>query len=98
MFKPGLIAIAQRTGAVLFPVHVRARWCWRAPTWDHPIVPLPGTRIIFRFGEGTRVPAELSRGVFEQQRKELEASYREESARLEATLGRSSESVVTHPD
>ncbi len=83
--KPGLLALAQRSGALLVPVYVSAAWCWRAPSWDRMLVPFPGSRVCLRIGEGVRIGADLAPDSLEGLRKQLEERYRTETRRLEAS-------------
>ena len=89
-FKPGVVAIAQRSGAALFSFHVHADWCWRAPTWDAAMLPLPGSRVLFRFGEARSVPADLARQQFDDLLEELEEDY----AAVSAGLGRPDKRIM----
>ena len=85
MIKPGLLMLAQRSGARLVPVHLVADWSWQAPSWDRMLVPFPGSRVRLRFGEGVRVGADLAPDALEGLRKQLEERYRAETRRLEAS-------------
>lgn len=85
VFKPGLLAIAQRSAALLVPIHVSASRAWRAASWDRMLVPLPGSRVRFRIGEGVRVAEDLAPEALERLRVELEERYRAETKRLDAS-------------
>lgn len=56
--KPGFLAAAQRTGALVYPMHAAARWGRRLTSWDRFLLPYPGARVDvavgapFRVGEG----------------------------------------------
>jgi lysophospholipid acyltransferase (LPLAT)-like uncharacterized protein len=43
--KPGFLAAAQRTGALVFPMHASARWARRLDSWDRFLLPYPGARV-----------------------------------------------------
>jgi hypothetical protein len=43
--KPGFLAAAQRTGAMIFPMHASARWARRLDSWDRFLLPYPGARV-----------------------------------------------------
>lgn len=51
VLKPGFLAAAQRTGALVVPVHAAARWARRLGSWDRFLVPLPFARVRIAFGE-----------------------------------------------
>lgn len=44
-FKAGFLRAAQRTGALVVPMHAEARWARRLRSWDRFLLPLPGARI-----------------------------------------------------
>lgn len=50
VLKPGFLAAAQRTGALVVPVHAAARWARRLRSWDRFLVPLPLSRVRIAFG------------------------------------------------
>jgi lysophospholipid acyltransferase (LPLAT)-like uncharacterized protein len=56
--KPGFLAAAQRTGALVVPVHADARFARRLRSWDRFLLPLPGARIRVVFG----APFEVASG------------------------------------
>jgi lysophospholipid acyltransferase (LPLAT)-like uncharacterized protein len=49
--KPGVVAAAERGGAVIVPVHAEARPAWRAKSWDRFLVPPPFARVRLAYGE-----------------------------------------------
>jgi len=71
---PGAILLAQRTGAVLAPVHARFSWCFRLKTWDGFIIPLPFSTVSVTVDEMIPVPPELSDEEFEALRSRLETT------------------------
>lgn len=56
--KPGVVAAAQRGGAVIVPVHARADRAWRLDSWDRFLIPKPGARVTVTYGR----PFEVSPG------------------------------------
>jgi len=42
---PGVIFLAQKTGAPILPVHARYHHAWRLKTWDAFAIPLPFSRV-----------------------------------------------------
>ena len=42
---PGVIFLAQKTGAPILPVHARYHHAWRLKTWDAFSIPLPFSRV-----------------------------------------------------
>ncbi len=70
--KPGVIALARRTGAWIVPVSVNYSHATELRTWDALPIPWPFSAATIRYGEPFHVPAG--------------ASEAEEGARLEALM------------
>jgi lysophospholipid acyltransferase (LPLAT)-like uncharacterized protein len=49
--KPGVVAAAERGGALILPVHAESRPAWRAGSWDRFLVPPPFARVRLAYGE-----------------------------------------------
>jgi lysophospholipid acyltransferase (LPLAT)-like uncharacterized protein len=71
--KPGLVLMAQRSGAVLVPTVYSTRWKWCAPSWDRLQIPLPFARIVRRHLPPRCVPANLAPEEAEALRRDLHA-------------------------
>jgi hypothetical protein len=84
--KPGLVLMAQRSGAVLIPVLYATRHKWVAGSWDRMQVPLPFGRVVGRFLAPRDVPRELTAEAAETLRREIEQDLAREEARLEAEV------------
>ena len=69
---PGVILLAQNTGAVIIPAHASFSRCFRMKTWDGFIIPLPFSTISVTMDETITIPNHLSEEEFEQARKNLE--------------------------
>ena len=54
--KPGVIALAKRTGAAIVPVCVAFDRAWHLKTWDRMPIPMPFASCTVRFGEPLEVP------------------------------------------
>jgi lysophospholipid acyltransferase (LPLAT)-like uncharacterized protein len=61
---PGLLKLAQLTGAGLMPVHVHYESAWEFPTWDRFLVPKPFSKVHITLGAVRHVPRKLSEGEF----------------------------------
>ena len=73
--KPGLVKVAQLTGAPIFPFSVEFSRRWRLRTWDGFMIPQPFARVTLRIGEPLRVPAgATSDAAFEEERLRCEAA------------------------
>jgi lysophospholipid acyltransferase (LPLAT)-like uncharacterized protein len=80
--KPGLIRMAQISGAVILPVIVSAEKAWVTGSWDRFLVPKPFSRVKLRWGRPFRVPRDMDQEAFETLRKDVETrlaqGYRED--------------------
>ncbi len=83
--KPGLILMAQRSGAAIIPVlyGVDRKWVVRK-SWDRMQIPKPFGRVIARHLPPRDVPRDLSPEAAEALRRELERELAREEARIEA--------------
>ena len=73
IIKPGLISLAQRTGAVICPLYISYEHPWIFDSWDRFMVPKPFSRVLLRFEKDlTPVPSELDTRQFEQILKQIE--------------------------
>jgi lysophospholipid acyltransferase (LPLAT)-like uncharacterized protein len=48
--KPGVVAAAQRGGALIVPLHAEADRAWRLHSWDRFMVPKPFARVWITYG------------------------------------------------
>ena len=70
--QPGIIKIAEATGAPIIPVHAKFSAAWRLRSWDRFVVPKPFSRVRVIFDAALAVPAGLGEDDFETQRVALE--------------------------
>ncbi|MEP7227079.1 MAG: lysophospholipid acyltransferase family protein [Gemmatimonadales bacterium] len=56
--KPGVVAAAQRGGAVIVPIHAEADRAWRLHSWDRFMIPKPLARVRITYGR----PFEVAEG------------------------------------
>jgi hypothetical protein len=84
--KPGLLMMAQRSGATLFPAVYAARWSWRPHSWDRQLIPFPFSLAAARYLPPRCVPANLDAASVETLRLELEREVLQAGAELEARL------------
>ena len=69
---PGIILLAQTTGARILPAHASFSRCVRMKTWDGFIIPLPFSKVSVTIDEALAIPGELTGEEFEEKRKNLE--------------------------
>lgn len=81
----GVMLMAQKSGALLVPVGIVARPCWRIEkSWDRYMVPMPFGRGLMVFGDGIAVPADANEEAVE----EIRVRFEQEIHRLEAEAER----------
>ena len=69
---PGVILLAQATGATIVPARASFSRCFRMKTWDGFIIPLPFSTISVTMGEQIKIPNSPDEKEFERARKNLE--------------------------
>lgn len=81
IIKPGLISLAQQSGAAVLPVYVSYEKPFIFNSWDRFMIPKPFSRVLVRMGKISRIPEELDAAGFERYRsdieKEMRAGYRD---------------------
>ncbi|WP_372683410.1 lysophospholipid acyltransferase family protein [Desulfosarcina sp.] len=75
--KPGLITIAQFSGAPILPVVTSAERRWVFSSWDRFMVPKPFSRVFIRFTPPFHVPRRLDPEAFEALRQDVEKQIKE---------------------
>lgn len=70
--QPGVIKIAQTSGAEIIPIHIRYSSAWRLKTWDKFVLPKPFSRVHVVFAEPHKISKGISEEAFEQARANLE--------------------------
>lgn len=68
---PGIIFLAQKTGAAVRPMNMEYSKCWRLPSWDKFIVPRPFSKIRVIFGKPHQVALTTTEEEFERERQRL---------------------------
>jgi len=77
VIKPGLLTIAQFSGAPILPVIASAQRRWIFNSWDRFMVPKPFSKIIVRFTPPIDVPRRLDPDAFEALRQDVEKQIKE---------------------
>lgn len=78
--KPGILTLAQRSGAPLIPVSAGADRAWRLDSWDRFLVPKPFSRVRIVVGEPLGVPAQVAGEELERFAAELQRRMDEVTA------------------
>lgn len=87
--QPGIMMMAQRSGALLVPVGVSARWRWLAPAWDKYMIPLPFSKAIMIYGDPIRLAEDATEADVEVARLQLERQLHELEELAERRMGHS---------
>jgi lysophospholipid acyltransferase (LPLAT)-like uncharacterized protein len=87
LVKPGLMALAQVTGAPIFPVIISAEKAWVMKSWDHFLVPKPFSTVTIRWAEPFPVPRGTRPEQLEVLRKEVESLLIEAHAKADLQSG-----------
>jgi lysophospholipid acyltransferase (LPLAT)-like uncharacterized protein len=69
---PGIIFLAQKTGAPVVPLNMEYSSCWRIKSWDRFIVPRPFARVRVIIGASHRVRSTTTPQEFEAERLRLQ--------------------------
>jgi len=85
--KPGLISMAQISGAVILPVFVSADRAWIMGSWDRFLVPKPFSKVTIEWGPPLVVPKDLDPAQNEEFRAEIEQRLSEGYAQADLSSG-----------
>ena len=71
---PGVIFLAQKTGAAVLPMNLEYSTCWRVKSWDRFIIPRPFSTVRVIIGLPHEVKSTNSDAEFEAERLRLQAT------------------------
>jgi lysophospholipid acyltransferase (LPLAT)-like uncharacterized protein len=69
---PGIIFLAQKSGAAVLPMNMEYSSCWRLKSWDRFILPRPFAKVRVRLGPPHRVRPTATDQEFEAERLRLQ--------------------------
>ncbi len=72
--QPGIIKMAESTGAPIVPIRVEFDRCWKLSSWDAFRVPVPFSRVSVILEKPVRVEAGIDAEEFEKVRANVEAT------------------------
>ena len=90
VIQPGIMMMARKSGAALFPVGCSARRRWLAPAWDKYMIPLPFSKAVMIVGEPVVVPAGADDEEVERCRLELQDRMHAAEREAERRMGHES--------
>lgn len=76
VFHPGVIKLAESSGAPIVPIHASYASAWRLKTWDGLVIPKPFSRVTVIFDAMLVVPPKLDEAAFQQHLDRLQATLR----------------------
>jgi len=85
--KPGLISMAQMSGAVILPIIISAEKAWILGSWDRFMIPKPFSEVTIEWGQPFAVPRDLDPARHEELRREIEKSLAEGYAEADLSSG-----------
>ncbi len=71
--QPGVVKLAQASGAPIVVMSIEFKSCWRVKSWDRFCIPKPFSKVLVHLEDGIEVSNELSDDDFEAERGKLEA-------------------------
>ena len=69
---PGLVFLAQKTGAPVLPINMEYSSCWRVKSWDRFIIPKPFSKVRVIIGQPEHVRSTSTDQEFEAERVRLQ--------------------------
>lgn len=70
--QPGVIKLAESSGAPIITIHVKFSSAWRLKTWDRFVIPMPFSRVEVIFSEVIILPRGMNEETFEHERLKIE--------------------------
>jgi len=77
VIQPGIVKLAETSGAPIVPIHVEYSSCRELNSWDRFALPAPGSKVRVIFDHALAVPPDLSEDDFEATRRRLERLMRD---------------------
>ncbi len=74
--QPGVVKVAEFSGARILPMHARFSAAWRVGTWDRLVIPRPFSTVHVTYGETLAVPRGLDETAFEAARQAIQDALR----------------------
>lgn len=78
--QPGVIKLAQSSGAPIIPVRFVHSSSWRLKSWDRFHIPKPFSKVTVLVGDAVSIPAKLDDDAFETHRKKVQGLLRGETS------------------
>ncbi|MDD5723586.1 MAG: lysophospholipid acyltransferase family protein [Syntrophales bacterium] len=88
VIKPGIISLAQNSGAAICPTYVLYENAWKFNSWDRFMIPKPFSKVVIRFGPLEPVPEAMDAEAFEGVRRQIERKMLDEYEKGDRSLDR----------
>jgi lysophospholipid acyltransferase (LPLAT)-like uncharacterized protein len=85
--KPGLISMAQLSGAVILPVIISTNKAWIVNSWDRFLIPKPFSKVIIEWGQPFVVSRNANPATHKTIRQEIETYLKEGYAEADRNAG-----------
>lgn len=82
--KPGVLQLAQLTGAVIVPVAAGADRAWWFEGWDRFLVPKPFARLCIAYGDAIAIPRDADAAALAQSTAQIETQLGELMRQVDA--------------
>jgi len=70
--QPGIVKLAQASGAPILAINVEFSKCKQLKTWDQFRVPWPFSKVYVKVEDGIDIPRDIDQSAFEQQVRDIE--------------------------
>ena len=70
---PGIVFLAQKTGAPVVPINMEYSSCWRVKSWDRFIIPKPFSKVRVIIGPPQQIKPTSTAEEFEEERLRLQS-------------------------
>ena len=70
--QPGVVKLAQTSGAPIIALSIEFKKCWRLKSWDKFCIPKPFSKVLVHLEDGVEIPKGISDDDFEKTTESLE--------------------------
>ena len=74
--QPGVVKLAQSSGAPIVSVRFYHSSSWRLKSWDRFHIPKPFSKVVINISDAIHVPSKIDKNDFETYRKKVEDALR----------------------
>lgn len=85
--QPGVLVMAQKSGAILVPMAAAARPCWFAPSWDRYVVPFPFAKVVVAYGRAIEIAEESGEAGISEAQRALQSALEDAEDQAWSALG-----------